>query len=77
MKSDFVMLAPGRFESPHLYILKRWRQVQHIVNEFWSTWHKEFLGILIFERRKWNKSTKKFQFGDIVLLKGEQQLRNS
>ena len=77
MKFDFVMLAPGRFESPYLYILKRWRQVQHIVNEFWSTWHKEFLGSLIFERQKWSKRTKKFQFGDIVLLKGEQQLRNS
>ena len=77
MKSDVVMLAPGRFESPYLYILKRWRQVQHIVNKSWSTWHKKFLGSLLFERQKWNTNTKKFQVGDIVLLKEEQQLRNS
>ena len=36
MKSIVVMPPPGRFESPDLYTRKRWRQVQHIVNEFWS-----------------------------------------
>ena len=76
MKSNIVMPPPGRFESPDLYTRKWWRRVQHIVNEFWSRWHKEFLGRLQ-ERQKWNKIVRNFQVGDIVLLKEEQQPRNS
>ena len=69
-------ISNGRFESPDLHTRKWWRRVQHIVNEFWSRWHKEFLGRLQ-ERQKWNKITRNFQVGDIVLLKEEQQPRNS
>ena len=76
MKSNIVMPPPGRFESPDLYTRKWWRRVQHIVNEFWSRWHKEFLGSLQ-ERQKRNKIIRNFQVGDIVLLKEEQQPRNS
>ena len=50
--------------------------MQHIVNEFWSRWREEFLGSLQ-ERQKWNKITRNFQVDDIVLLKEEQQPRNS
>ena len=47
---------------------KRWRRVQHIANEFWSRWRKEFLSNLQ-ARCKWNKVQRNFQEGDVVLLK--------
>ena len=56
--------APGRFESSDLYIQKRWRWVQHIVNEYWFRWCQEFLGSHQ-ERRKWNEIPRNFQVGDI------------
>ena len=42
--------------------------VQHIRNEFWNRWHKEFLATLQ-ERQKWLVSRRNFYIGDVVLLK--------
>ena len=42
-KSNVAMPPPGNFEKSDLYCKKRWRGVQHITNEFWSRWRKEFL----------------------------------
>ena len=36
MNSKVVMPPPGNFSRPDLYCHKRWHQVQHIANEFWS-----------------------------------------
>ena len=46
MNSKVVMPPPGNFSRPDLYCHKRWHQVQHIANEFWSHWRKEFLQYL-------------------------------
>ena len=35
MKSKVVMPPPGEFSKPDLYCRKRWRCVQHVINEFW------------------------------------------
>ena len=43
MKSKVVMPPPGSFETLDFYRRKRWRRIQHIENEFWSRWWKEFL----------------------------------
>lgn len=71
MKSNVVMPPPGNFEKADLYSRKRWRRVQHIANEFWSRWRKEFLSSLQ-PRSKWNATTRNFEVGDIVLLKDDQ-----
>ena len=68
MKSKVVMPPPGSFSRPDLYNRKRWRRVQHIANEFWSRWRKEFLSNLQ-AKCKWNKVQRNFQEGDVVLLK--------
>ena len=52
MKSKVVMPPPGEFSKPDLYCQKRWRHIQHVTNEFWLRWRKEFLQLLQ-ERKKW------------------------
>ena len=68
MKSKVVMPPPGVFGTPDLHCKRRWRRLQHISNEFWCRWHKEFQATLQ-ERQKWLFSTRKFRVGDIVILK--------
>ena len=46
MKSEVVMPPPGAFGKPDLYCRRRWRRVQHICDEFWNRWRKEFLATL-------------------------------
>ena len=68
IKSKVVMSPPGAFEKPDLYCRRRWRRVQHICNEFWNRWHKEFLATSQ-ERQKWLVSRRNFYIRDVVLLK--------
>lgn len=75
MKSKVVMPPPGNFEKADVYSKRRWRRVQHITNEFWSRWRKEFLNNLQ-SRSKWNIKTRSFEIGDIVLIREEHQPRN-
>ena len=72
MKSKVVMIPPGVFGTPALNCRKRWRQVQHISNEFWSRWRKEFLATLQ-DRQKWKAPLRNFRVGDIVIVKEDTQ----
>ena len=67
-KSNLVLPPPGDFKKPDLYRHQRWRKIQHIANEFWCRWRKEFLATLQ-SRAKWQKIRRNFKIGDIVLLK--------
>ena len=75
MQSKVVMPPPGSFGTTDLYSRKRWRRIQHIANEFWSRWRKEFLTSLQ-ALSKWTKSSCNLTVGDIVLLKTEVDDRN-
>ena len=75
MKSKLVMPPLGKFLRPDLYCRRRRRQVQHIANEFWSRWRKEYLQSLQ-KRQKWNIRRTSFVIGDIVLLKTMDVSRN-
>ena len=75
MKSKLLLPPPGEFSKPDLYRRKRWRRIQHVINEFWSRWRKEFLQLLQ-ERKKWQDKKRNFQNGDILLLRGGDLIRN-
>ena len=75
MKSKLVMPPPGSFLRPDLYCRRQRRPLQHIANEFWSRWRKEYLRSLQ-ERQKWNSRRRNFVIGDIVLLKTMDVSRN-
>ena len=69
-KSDVILPPPGDFQSSDLYSRKYWRRIQHLANEFWKRWSKEYLQ-LQQQRPKWNKRKRNFCIGDVVLLKVE------
>ena len=75
IKSKVAMPPPGNFSNPDLYRRKKWHRVQHIANEFWSRWRKEYLQSLQ-ARKKWQSGKINFSFGDIVLLLQYESVRN-
>ena len=70
-----MLPPPGEFKREDLYCRKRWRRTQHLAQEFWSRWSKEYLQQLQ-PRNKWIRPGRNFQIGDIVLLKEDQSPRN-
>ena len=66
--SKVVMPPLEVFRRLDLYCRQRWRRVQHITNEFWCRWRKEFVRTHQ-ERQKWTTKNRNFRIIDIVLLK--------
>jgi len=75
MKTKVILPLPGVSQSTDLYCRHRWRRVQHLSNEFWTRWRKEYLASLQL-RPKNNCKQRNFQIGDVVLLKDESLCRN-
>ena len=75
LKTRVVLSPPGMFSTPDLYTRKRWRRVQHLANEFWCRWRKEFL-LSLQERIKWNRPRRNLAVGDIVIVKEDSLPRN-
>ena len=75
LKTKVVLPPPGVFKSADLYSRKWWRRVQHLTNEFWCRWKKEFL-LSLQERQKWIRPRKNLQVNDIVIVKEDDIPRN-
>lgn len=75
MKSKVILPPPGMFQSPDLYSRKRWRRIQHLANEFWSRWRKEFL-LTLQQRQKWNYPRRDLAINDVVIVKDDNLPRN-
>lgn len=67
LKSEVVLPPPGSFDQLDVYSRKRWRRVQHLANQFWFRWRREYLSLLQ-KRQKWNVSQRDCREGDVVLL---------
>ncbi|XP_071491739.1 uncharacterized protein [Diadema antillarum] len=67
-KPKIILPPPGVFQREDIYSRKWWRRVQHISNEFWLRWRKEYLQVLQ-TRQKWQRSGEDLQIGDIVISK--------
>ena len=59
----------------HSYGLRRYRRVQHLVDQFWVRWRREHLHQLTL-RRKWQRPTRPFKKGDVVLERDPLATRN-
>ena len=75
MKSSVIMPPPGSFVRPDLYNRRQSRSVQHLADEFWSRWRKEFLSTLQ-TRSKWTTEKRNFKKNDILLIQTD-AARNS
>ena len=75
MKSKIVLPPPGIFQKEDIYCRKRWRAIQHLSNQFWTRWKKEYLATLQ-QRNKWTSPKRNFQINDVVLIKEESTPRN-
>ena len=69
-KTKVILPPPGRFQQADLYSRKYWRRVQHLADEFWTRWRKEFL-LTLQNRTKWSTTRRNIMIGDIVILKEE------
>ena len=74
-KTKLILPPPGKFQREDVYCKRRWRRVQHISNEFWSRWSKEYLQGLE-ARQKWTRQRRNYTERDIVLLKDGNTCRN-
>ncbi|XP_071482161.1 uncharacterized protein [Diadema antillarum] len=76
MKTSVILPPPGCFQRADVYSRKRWRRVQHLLNEFWSRWRKEFLHNLQ-TRQKWTVPQRDLGVGDVVVVKDDNAPRNA
>lgn len=58
MKTKVLLPPPFVFQAPDKYRRKHWRRVQHLANEFWIRWKKEYL-LNLQQGQKWNKPRQK------------------
>lgn len=58
MKTSTPLPPPGQFVKEDLYAQKQWRQIQYLLEQFWSRWKKEYLQNIMV-RQKWHKPKKK------------------
>ena len=72
-KTKVLLPPPGVFQSPDMYCRKRRRRVQHLANEFWIRWKKEYL-LNLQQRQKWSKPRRNMCVGDVVLIKDDEDL---
>ena len=61
--------APGIFQESDLY-RRRWRAVQHLANDFWRRWTRQYLPELQ-RRQKWLSKCRNVKVGDLVLIINE------
>ena len=76
MKSRILLSPPGKFEPADMYAHKRWRRVQHLANEFWTRWRKEYL-LSLQERQKWTRPRRNLRVSDVVMIKDTNLPRNA
>ena len=76
MKSKVVLAPPGSFQPADVYCRKRWRRVQHLANEFWTRWKKEFL-LSLQQRQKWTRDRRNLLVDDVVMIKDDNLPRSA
>ena len=65
--SESTLLPPGIFTADDSYGVKRWKTVQHLANQFWQRWKREYLKDIQL-RNKWQIDTEPLKVNDLVLI---------
>ena len=69
-----AILVPVPFGTGPENARTAWKQAQTRVNSFWSQWSQEYV-TLLHSRKKWHKTRKNLENGDLVLIVDEQMKR--
>ena len=75
LKSKVILPPSSQFFPEDIYPLRQWRRIQHLANDFWTRWCKEYLQSLQ-DCSKWNNQKRNLKQGDIVLLVQDNVPRN-
>ena len=67
MKSKVLLSPPGVLQREDIYLRRHWRRVQHLCNEFWLRWKKEYVHFLQ-KRQRWLKPRQNLQVGDVIVV---------
>ncbi|KXJ83866.1 hypothetical protein RP20_CCG028086 [Aedes albopictus] len=70
LSSSGVCQPPRSLVDDRMQIRSNWRLIQHLLNQFWSRWIKEYLPT-ITRRTKWFKDVKPVEEGDVVIVVDE------
>jgi len=74
-KSSVPLPPPGDFVKEDLFLRKRWRRVQYLLEQFWARWRSEYVAQISL-RQKWHEPRRNIRSGDIVLVKDMDLPRN-
>ena len=74
-KANIPYPPPGEFERSDIYLRKRWRRVQYLLEQFWAQWKREYLNQISL-RQKWHTPRRNMRVGDIVIVKDIDLPRN-
>ena len=66
---------PGVSSFDDSYPRRRWRQVQHLANIFWTRWRHEYVPLLN-QRQKWSEPQPSHKVGDLILVVDQNLPRN-
>lgn len=67
MKSKVPSPPPGPFVQQDVYLRKRWRRVQYLLEQFWARWKKEYVAN-ISRRQKWVTPRPDVKVDDLALI---------
>ena len=66
LKTKVFLSPPKIFQDADIYSRKRRRSVQHLANEFWIRWKKEYL-LSVQKRQKWLRFHRNMRVGDVIV----------
>ena len=75
MKSKVPLPPPGKFTKEDMFLRKRWRRVQYLMEQFWSRWRREYVSSLA-QRQKWLNPRRNLTVGDVVLIADQEAPRS-
>ena len=75
MKSRAPTPPKGPFLKEDIFLRKRWRRVQYLLEQFWCRWRREYVSE-IAKRSKWHMPRRNLHQDDIVLIVDEGSPRN-
>ena len=77
MKDEGMNIPLDNFSEKDIlaYGKARWRRVQYLADQFWTSWRRGYLSTLQ-QRTKWTLPSQNLQVDDVVLIKDRSSPRN-